>query len=122
MTTVTQAMVYIHIIIVNVLHIQVLHKQKQWLLLQLANNQWRGFYFNNGSSSTSKIVSYPISFNSIYFIIINNLCATVQSDTDGFGSTNGLNNNSKAVKNINNEIWVSIYQSQNYSDIFAIGI
>ena len=45
-----------------------------------------------------------------------------ESDTEGFLTTSGLNNNSPNVTNINNEIWISIYQSPFYSDIFCVGI
>lgn len=68
------------------------------------------------------VIAYPITFNTIYFIIANNMNPKTESDTEGFLATSGLNNNSPNVTNINNEIWISIYQSTFYSDIFCIGI
>lgn len=68
----------------------------------------------------SGVIQYPISFNTIYFIIANNFSSyTDDVDTGGFGNTNGLTH---AVSNINKEIWISVLASYLYSDIFAIGI
>ena len=87
------------------------------------NFQWRGFWFNNDTKSTSKVIQYTITFNTIYFIITNNISTDAnRNDTDGFSGTNGFCSNSSLIANINSEIWITNYESTMYSDIFALGI
>lgn len=84
--------------------------------------QWRGFYFNNGTSSLSGLIEYPISFNIVYFINITNHSSKTTSDTQGVESSTCIFSNSPKVTNINSGVWVSNPVIERYLDIIAIGI
>lgn len=84
--------------------------------------QWRGFYFNNGTSTISGLIQYPISFNTVYYIYTTNHSSEKISDTGGADLVTTAFSNSPKVTDKNSCVWISNPKETRYMDIAAIGI